>query len=65
METINGLTKEEAMEKAFKIAYEGEANRTNCAQETFHAVTSVLGIKNPQLFKSLSALEAGGAWQGF
>jgi len=61
MDTINGMTKEEALEKAFKIAYEGEANRTNCAQETFHAVTSVLGIKNPQLFKSLSALEAGGA----
>jgi C_GCAxxG_C_C family probable redox protein len=61
MDTINGLTKEKAMEKAFRTAYEGEANRTNCAQETFHAITSVLGIKNPQLFKSLSALEAGGA----
>ncbi len=61
METINGLTKKEAMEKAFKVAYEGEANRTNCAQEAFHAITSVLGVKNPQLFKSLSALEAGGA----
>ncbi len=61
MNTINGITKEEAMEKAFKTAYEGEANRTNCAQEAFHAITSVLGVKNPQMFKSLSALEAGGA----
>jgi hypothetical protein len=41
MEKINGLTKEQAMEKAFQVAYEGEANRTNCAQETFHAITAV------------------------
>jgi len=61
METINGLKKKEAMKKAFKIAYEGEANRTSCAQESFHAISSVLGIKNYQIFKSLSALEAGGA----
>ncbi len=59
--TINGLTKEQAMEKAFKIAYEGEATRTNCAQETFHAVSSVLGFRNPQLFRSISAFEGGGA----
>ena len=39
MKTINGLTKEKAMEKAFKIAYEGESSRTSCAQETFHAIT--------------------------
>lgn len=61
MEKINGLVKLDAMKKAFKTAYEGEANRENCAQETFHGVTSVLGIKNYQMFKSLSALEAGGA----
>ena len=61
MERVNGLTKWEAMEKAFKTAYEGEAHRENCAQETFHAVSSVLGIKNYQMFKSLSPLEAGGA----
>lgn len=61
MKTINGLTKKDAMEKAFKIAYEAEASRGSCAQATFHGVTSVLGIKNPQIFKSLSSLEAGGA----
>jgi len=65
METINFLTKEEAMELAFKIGYEGEAQRTNCAQEVFHAITSVLGIKNHMLFKSLSALEGGGAVSTF
>jgi len=61
MSTINGLTKEEAMKKAFKVAYKEEANKANCAQETFHAVSSILGFKNPLIFKSLSALEAGGA----
>lgn len=61
METINGLTKKEAMEKAFKLAYEGEASHGNCAQEAFHGITATLGVKNPQTFKSLSALEAGGA----
>jgi C_GCAxxG_C_C family probable redox protein len=60
VKTINRLTKEEAAELAFKIGFEGEATRTNCAQEAFHAISSVLGIKNPLIFKSLSALEAGG-----
>lgn len=58
--TINNLSKKEAIDLAFKIGFEGEASRTNCAQETFHAISSVLGIKNPLIFKSLSALEAGG-----
>jgi len=60
IKTINRLTKKEAMELAFKIGFEGEVTRTNCAQESFHAISSVLGIKNPLIFKSLSALEAGG-----
>lgn len=60
-EKINRLTKEEAIELAFKIGFEGEANRFDCAQEVFHAISSVLGIKNPLIFKCLSALEAGGA----
>lgn len=60
-QTINNLSKEQAMELAFKIGFEGESLRTNCAQETFHAITSVLGYKNPLMFKSLSALEGGSA----
>lgn len=60
MKTINNLSKKEAIDLAFKIGFEGEATRTNCAQESFHAISSVLGIKNPLIFKSLSALEAGG-----
>ncbi len=60
-QTINNLTKEQAIKLAFKIGFEGESNRTNCAQETFHAVMSVLGYKNPLIFKSLSALEGGSA----
>ncbi len=59
--TINNLTKEQAINLAFKIGFEGEANRTNCAQETFHAITTVLGYRNPLIFKSLSALEGGSA----
>ena len=61
MDKINNLTKEEAVELAFKIGFEGEAKRYNCAQEVFHAVSSVLGIKNQLIFKCLSAFEAGGA----
>lgn len=49
------------MEMAYKIGFEGEANRFDCAQEVFHAISSVLGIKNPLIFKCLSALEGGGA----
>jgi len=60
IKTINRLTKKGAIELAFKIGFEGEVTRTNCAQESFHAISSVLGIKNPLIFKSLSALEAGG-----
>ena len=58
IKTINRLTKKEAIELAFKIGFEGEVTRTNCAQESFHAISSVLGIKNPLIFKSLSALAA-------
>lgn len=61
METVNGYTKEKAIEMAYKIGFEGEANRFDCAQEVFHAISSVLGIKNSLIFKCLSALEAGGA----
>jgi C_GCAxxG_C_C family probable redox protein len=61
MRKINNLTKENAIDLAFKIGFEGEAKRFNCAQEVFHAVSSVLGIKNQLIFKCLSALEAGGA----
>jgi C_GCAxxG_C_C family probable redox protein len=61
MDTINGLTRKEAMEKAFKLGFEGEANRESCSQASFNAVTQVLGIKNDLLFKCVSALEGGGA----
>ena len=61
MEKINNLIRDEAIELAFKIGFEGEAKRYNCAQEVFHAVSSVLGIKNQLIFKCLSAFEAGGA----
>jgi C_GCAxxG_C_C family probable redox protein len=61
MGKVNNLIKEEAIDLAFKIGFEGEVKRFNCAQEVFHAVSSVLGIKNHQIFKSLSALEAGGS----
>ena len=61
MEKINYLTKEQACDLAFKAGFEGEANRYNCAQEVFHAVSSVFGIKNQLIFKCLSAFEAGGA----
>jgi len=58
---INGLTKEQAKELAFKIGFAAEASKTNCAQAAFHAVTSVLGVKNPLIFRSLYSLAGGGA----
>ncbi len=62
--TINGHTKKEAMELAFKLGFESEKNRLSCSQSSFHAVTTVLGYRNPQLFKSLVALQGGGADSG-
>ena len=60
MNTINKLKKSEAIELAFKIGFEGEREKTSCAQESFHAISSVLGTRNELVFKCLSALEAGG-----
>jgi C_GCAxxG_C_C family probable redox protein len=63
-ETINGYTKKEAMERAFQIGFESEKNRLSCSQSSFHAITTVLGYRNPQLFKSIVALQGGGADSG-
>jgi C_GCAxxG_C_C family probable redox protein len=63
-ETINGHTKGEAIEKAFKLGFESEKNRLSCSQSSFHAITTVLGYRNPQVFKSLVALQGGGADSG-
>ena len=63
-ETINGYTKDEAIEMAFKIGFESEKNRLSCSQSSFHAITTVLGYRNPQIFKSIVALQGGGADSG-
>ncbi len=63
-QTINGHTKKEAMELAFKLGFESEKNRLSCSQSSFHAITTVLGYRNPQLFKSLVAFQGGGADSG-
>ena len=62
--TINGHTKKEAMDLAFKLGFESEKNRFSCSQSAFHAITTVFGCRNAQLFKSLLALEGGGADSG-
>jgi C_GCAxxG_C_C family probable redox protein len=62
--TINGHTKKEAMNLAFKLAFESEKNRLSCSQSSFHAITTVLGWRNAQVFKSLLALQGGGADAG-
>lgn len=62
--TINGHTKQEAMDLAFKLGFESEKNRLSCSQSSFHAITTVLGYKNPQVFQSLLALQGGGADSG-
>ena len=64
MDTINDNTKEEAIQKAFKLGFEGEKNRQSCSQAVFNAVSEVLGFKNELLFKCMSALEGGGADTG-
>jgi hypothetical protein len=60
MEKINGYTKEEAVERAFKMGFEGEKNRFSCSQSTYNAIADVLGIKNESMFRSMNPLEAGG-----
>jgi C_GCAxxG_C_C family probable redox protein len=62
--TINGHTKQEAIDLAFKLGFESEMNRLSCSQSSFHAITTVLGYKNPQVFQSLLALQGGGADSG-
>jgi len=59
--TINNYTKEEAINLAFKLGFEGENKRHSCSQASYNAISTVLGIKNTLFFKSLSALEGGGA----
>jgi len=58
---LNGYTKKQAISIAFKVGFEAEKLKTNCAQATFHSISSVLGIRNPQIFKSLYSLAGGGA----
>ncbi len=62
---LNGYTKEQAINIAFKIGFEAEKSKTNCAQATFHAISSVLGVINLQIFKSLYSLAGGGASSTF
>lgn len=62
--TINGHTRQEAIDLAFKLGFESEKNRLSCSQSSFHAITTVLGFKNPQVFQSLLALQGGGADSG-
>ena len=61
MKRINNLKKEDAARLAFRIGFESDASRSNCAQGAFHAISSVLGIKNSLIFKCVSALEGGAA----
>jgi hypothetical protein len=58
--TINGHTKKEAMNLAFKLAFESEKNRLSCSQSSFHAITTVLGWRNAQVFKKPSRLTGWG-----
>jgi len=60
-ETVNGLTKEQAMDKAYRIAFEGEGLRQACSQATWAGISEALGIKNDLIFKCISGLEGGGA----
>ncbi len=61
---INGHTRQEAMELAFKLGFESEKNRMSCSQSSFHAITTVLGYRNAQIFRALGPLEGGGANSG-
>ena len=60
MDKVNRYTKEEAMERAFKIGFEGEKNRFSCSQSTYNALADVFGIKNESIFRAVNPLEAGG-----
>jgi C_GCAxxG_C_C family probable redox protein len=62
--TINGHKKQEAMDLAFKLGFESEKNRLSCSQSSFHAISTVLGYRNPQVFQTLLALQGGGADSG-
>ena len=62
--TINGHTKKEAIELAFKLGFESEKNRMSCSQSSFHAITTVLGYRNPIIFKTLLPFQGGGSDSG-
>jgi C_GCAxxG_C_C family probable redox protein len=63
-ERINGFTREEAVEQAFRVGFEGETNRFSCPQCSFNAITEVLGYRSPQMFRAMEPLEGGGAITG-
>ena len=65
MDTINGYDRTKAMEKAFKLGFEGESRHYSCSQCSFNAIMEVLGHKNEQIFRSLGPLEGGGAVMAF
>lgn len=54
------MNKEQIIEKAYKLGFEGEHNVRGCAQCALAAVQDALGIQNDIVYKSASGL-AGGA----
>ena len=54
------MNKEQILEKAYKLGFEGEHDVGGCAQCTLAAVQDVLGIQNDLVYKAASGL-AGGA----
>jgi len=62
--TINGYKKSEAIEAAFTLGFYSEKYHYSCSQSSFHAITTVLGYKNPILFKTLAPFQGGGADTG-
>ncbi len=54
------MNREEILDKAYKLGFEGEHNVRGCAQCALAAVQDALGIQNDPIYKAASGL-AGGA----
>jgi C_GCAxxG_C_C family probable redox protein len=55
------MNKQQVLEKAYKLGFEGEHNVRGCAQCALAAVQDALGIRNDFVYKSASGLAGGGA----
>ena len=57
--TLDKYSREEFLDRAYKVAFDYGANRGNCAQSTFGALQKVLGLPDGGALKAVFLLAGG------